>query len=446
VSFPRYPRYKDSGVEWLGEVPEHWDVSRLKHLAHVLPSNVDKKSYEGETPVRLCNYTDVYYNETITSVIDFMPATASADQIERFTLRADDTIITKDSETADDIAIAAYVPDDLPGVVCGYHLAVVRPHARSQGRFIKRLFDSSFAKACFAVRANGLTRVGLSLYELDNLLFAFPPTAEQNRIADFLDGQTAKIDALIGEQQRLIELLKEKRQTVISHAVTKGLNPDAPMRPSGIEWLGEIPIHWDSAMLTRVAKRVVVGIAEAATYAYVDEGVPILRSTNIRPGRIAGEVLQIAPEFSEDRGSKRIEARDLVTVRTGNAGVTAVIPEHLAGCQCFTMLITTLESGHSPEFYSYWMNSTPAQAYFTLEGWGTAQVNISVPILKALPVPIPPRSEQLAIVAHLDRETKSIDSLIGEAERAIALLHERRAALISAAVTGKIDVRGLVPA
>jgi|CXWL01.1.fsa_nt_gi type I restriction enzyme S subunit len=254
MSFPRYESYKESGVEWLGEVPKHWDVRRLKEVCEVFPSNVDKKTYENETPVLLCNYTDVYYNEKITPHIDFMAATASADQIKKFTLRGDDTIITKDSETADDIAIAAYVPQDLPSVICGYHLSMIRPREATCGVFMKRLFDSIYVKSCCAVYANGLTRVGLGQYALDNLEMPFPPKTEQAAIAAFLDRETAKIDALIAEQQRLIELLKEKRQAVISHAVTKGLNPNALMKDSGIEWLGEVPGHWDVRRLKEVCE------------------------------------------------------------------------------------------------------------------------------------------------------------------------------------------------
>jgi type I restriction enzyme, S subunit len=136
MSFPRYPQYKDSGVEWLGEVPGHWEVKRLKQACLVFPSNIDKKSYDNETPIKLCNYTDVYYNDTIEPAMDFMAATATTEQIAKFTLRAGDTIITKDSETADDIAIAAYVPADLPGVVCGYHLSMVRPLPVTNGAFV----------------------------------------------------------------------------------------------------------------------------------------------------------------------------------------------------------------------------------------------------------------------------------------------------------------------
>ena len=169
MSVPGYESYRDSGVEWLGQVPSHWEVRRLKQVADAFPSNVDKKTYDEDTPVRLCNYTDVYYNDVIFDDPEFMAATATSEQIARFTLRAGDTIITKDSETADDIASAAYVPNDMPGVVCGYHLSMIRPHAGTSGAFIKRYFDSAFAKASVAVRANGLTRVGLGQYAVDNL-------------------------------------------------------------------------------------------------------------------------------------------------------------------------------------------------------------------------------------------------------------------------------------
>jgi len=244
VSFPRYPKYKPSGVEWLGEVPEHWQIRRLKHICSASPSNVDKKTHDGEARVRLCNYVDVYYNDVITPDLEFMEASATDEQIAKFTLRSGDTIITKDSETADDIAIAAYVPQDLPGVVCGYHLSVVRPRGQTVGGYVKWLFGSTYSKSCFAVRANGLTRVGLGQYELENVELPFPPVGEQRAIAAFLERETAKIDALVAEQERLIELLAEKRQAVISHAVTKGLDPTAPMKPSGIEWLGDVPAHW----------------------------------------------------------------------------------------------------------------------------------------------------------------------------------------------------------
>jgi type I restriction enzyme S subunit len=269
--------------------------------------------------------------------------------------------------------------------------------------------------------------------------------AEQSSIAAFLDQETRKIDALVEEQRRLIDLLKEKQQAVISHAVTRGLNPDAPMKLSGYPLIGTIPKNWHAGKLRRFATRVVVGIAEATTQAYADDGVPILRATNIRPGKIEGEILRIDPTFSGDRRSKQLRAGDLVTVRTGYPGVTAAIPKELGGCQCFTMLITTLRNSQSARYHCYFLNSTFARQYFDVEGWGSAQTNISVPILQDCPVPSPSFREQEEIADYLDERCKITDSLIFEANHAIDLFQERRSALISAAVTGKIDVRSFHP-
>jgi type I restriction enzyme, S subunit len=220
---------KDSGIEWLGEVPAHWDIKRLKHVCNVFPSNVDKKSYDDESPVLLCNYTDVYYNEKITADLEFMVATATEEQIAKFSLKAGDVIITKDSETANDIAIPAFVPNDLPNVICGYHLSMVRVQGYNVGLYIKGLFDSSFLKAQFETLANGLTRVGLSQYAIDNVAIPLPPAQEQTAIATFLDSETDKLDALTAEANRAITLLKERRSALISAAVTGKINVTAPI-------------------------------------------------------------------------------------------------------------------------------------------------------------------------------------------------------------------------
>lgn len=416
MSFPRYPAYKDSGVHWLGAVPAHWDVAPFKRMVS-LQNGSDHKHIE-------CD--DGY--PVIGSGGPFAYASEFMHDGESVLLGRKGTI-------------------DKPLYVTGKFWTVdtmywskIRP-----GAFGRFAYYSALTIP-FGYYSTNTALPSMTKSVLEAHLLATPPEQEQVAIAAFLDRETAKIDALVAEQEQLITLLKEKRQAVISHAVTKGLDPSVPMKDSGVEWLGEVPAHWDSGTLTRVASRIVVGIAEAATHAYADSGVPILRSTNIRAGRIIGEILHVDASFAEERGSKEISAGDLVTVRTGNAGVTAVIPEELDRCQCFTMLITSLLDGNCAAFYCYWMNGVAAQHYFALEGWGTAQVNISVPILKALPVPIPPTAEQAAIVSFLDREIKRLDDLTSEAESVIGTLQERRSALISAAVTGQIDVRGLAPA
>lgn len=243
--FGGYSEYRDSGVEWLGEIPAHWEVSRLKECAAVHLSNVDKKSREGESRVRLCNYVDVYYHERIARDMTFMEATATSDQIRRFSLREGDVLITKDSETWTDIAVPALVSEDLPGVLCGYHLALIRPHSHYMGAFLARALRAVGPRNQYHVAAKGITRFGLTADAIRNGVIPSPPLAEQRAIADFLDRETARIDALVAKKKESIQLLREKRTALIGHAVTKGLDPEVAMKDSGVEWMGEIPVAWD---------------------------------------------------------------------------------------------------------------------------------------------------------------------------------------------------------
>jgi type I restriction enzyme S subunit len=441
MSFPRYPKYKDSGVEWLGKVPAHWEVKRLKRACHVFPSNVDKKSHEGEPPVRLCNYTDVYYNDTITAEMEFMTATASSDQIAKFTLRAGDTIITKDSETADDIAIGAYVPEDLPGVVCGYHLSMVRPMPGTDGAYVKRLFDSIYAKSCFAVLATGLTRVGLGQYELDNVELPFPPLAEQTKIAEFLDRETGKIDELVAEQRRLMELLKEKRQAVISHAVTRGLNPAAPLKPSGTFWFDQIPQHWASGPLKHFWE---VIDCKHVTVPFLDEGIPVASIMEVRSFDLD---LSQAEKTSEEafnmmiEGGRQPRLGDVIYCRnTANTGTSAYvgIDEQIALGQDVCLIKS---SGKSGRYLNYVLHSGFMASELETLMVGSTFKRINVAQIRGLIIPCPPLDEQKAIASYLDEVSTKFDTLTAEAQRAIELLQERRTALISAAVTGQIDVR-----
>ena len=438
----QYPTYKDSGVQWLGPVPAHWTVERLKRFAEVLPSNVDKKSHDGETSVALCNYTDVYYNDRIVAGMAFMPATATEGQIERFTLRAGDTIITKDSETADDIAISAYVPEDLPGVVCGYHLAIVRSGPSCVGAFLKRLFDSVYARASFAVRANGLTRMGLGVEEIMTFEVPLPPKDEQVAIAAFLDRETAKIDALVAEQERLIELLKEKRQAVISHAVTKGLNPDAPLKDSGIAWLGLVPAHWSVPPLyTRYDQALGKMLDQAKiTGAWL---TPYLRNLDVRWDRFNVDDLPLMDIRPEEKDRFTVRKGDLIMVEGRDLGRCAIW-DGQSGVVAFQKALHRLRprdaSEHTRYFY-YLMVCANAVGAFLADQLPNEIPHLTGEELRRHRLPKPPLEEQMAIVEALDRETHTFDELIAEAERAVALLQERRTALISAAVTGQIDVR-----
>ena len=260
-SLKTHHRYKSSGVEWIGEVPEGWEVHKIKYVSDVRVSNVDKKAKEGEPDVLLCNYVDVYKNEFITSEIDFMKATAVHDQIKKFKLRKNDVIITKDSEEQTDIAIPALVKEKLDRIVCGYHLALITPNEKKIiGNYLFRILQSKKINDQFVIEAHGVTRFGVSTHPILNSYILVPPLSEQSTIAAFLDKKTAQIDALTERDKKLIELLKDRRTALINRAVTKELDPNVKLKDSGIEWIGEIPEGWEVHRLRYLLKNGIEGI------------------------------------------------------------------------------------------------------------------------------------------------------------------------------------------
>lgn len=212
---------KDSDIEWIGEIPEHWDVEKIKNTSQVIPSNVDKKSKDNEPLVSLCNYTDVYNNEFITMDLDFMKATASHDQIRKLSLNVNDIIITKDSESADDIAVPAIVTEKLDNVVCGYHLTIIKPNKNIiYPKFLFRSFESDKINKQFEHSANGVTRFSLGTYSLNNAYVCLPPLYEQKEIAAYLDDEISKIFKATNKIKKHITLLEEYKTSLIHHVVT----------------------------------------------------------------------------------------------------------------------------------------------------------------------------------------------------------------------------------
>lgn len=212
---------KPSGIDWLGDVPGHWDVALLKHIADVRFSGVDKHSHDDETPVRLCNYTDVYKNDRITGDMDLMRATATVAEIARLTLKAGDVIITKDSETPDDIGVPAWVPENLPGVVCAYHLGLLRPEPeRVMGEFLFRAIGSARIAQQFHVLATGVTRLALGKHDVKNAVITLPPVDEQKTICKWIADECQPLDDAIARAEEEIKLIREYRDRQITDVVT----------------------------------------------------------------------------------------------------------------------------------------------------------------------------------------------------------------------------------
>ena len=212
-------KMKPSGIGWLGDIPEHWDVRRLRTVALVRPSGVDKNIVDGEIPVRLCNYVDVYKNERILDSMEFMNGTAKQEEISKFQLKEGDVLITKDSEMWNDIAVPVYVPETLPGVICAYHLAIVRPK-HINGEYLFRGFLAESIADQFRVSANGVTRYGLSQGAIKDAWFPVPPCKEQKEIVDFINENTSKIHLAIEKANKEIGLIQEYRTRLISDVVT----------------------------------------------------------------------------------------------------------------------------------------------------------------------------------------------------------------------------------
>ncbi len=436
-----YPEYRDSGVEWLGEIPAGWEMRRLKWLASVQLSNVDKKSEEGEERVKLCNYTDVYYNERITPGMEFMSAMATREQTKRFSLRAGDVLITKDSESWTDIAVPAVVTEGMADVLCGYHLAQIRPTTECVGAFLSRAFSAIGPRDQFQVAANGITRFGLGGDAIRTGLFAMPPEPEQRAIAAFLDRLTAQIDALIDKMERLIELLEEQRTALITRAVTKGLDPDVPMKDSGVEWLGEIPAHWDVTSSKRLFGHRKERAHDGDEQLTASQKYGVLTQADF----MELERQRVVQVVIGESILKHVEAGDFViSMRSFQGGLElARVSGRISSAYQILYPLRLVDDGYYKWLFksAQYVQALQSTSNLVRDGQALRYSNFA-----QVALPTPPLQEQGAIGAWLDRDTGRIDNLADTVSRAIGRFREYRIALISAAVTGKIDVRDEVAA
>ncbi len=426
MSFPRYPSYKDSGVEWLGEVPGHWAVTRLKNMAAI---NM------GQSP----NSDDCTEEEIGPPFLQ-----GNADFGERCPLPRSYCAVANKLANANDILFSVRAPvgainvaDQSYGI--GRGLCAITAKSEHSMRFVFHALQVMKSEL-FAV-ATGSTYEAVSTDQVGNAKCLAPSLHEQTQIATFLDRETAKIDALVAEQRRLMALLKEKRQAVISHAVTRGLNPHAPMKPSGIEWLGDVPAHWAVKRLKHISPFITVGVVVNPSTFVSDEGHPFIYGGDIREGVIDwANSRRITSESSEINSKTRLKAGDLLTVRVGAPGITAVVPAECEGGNCASVMLVR-QGNFNSQWLCFAMNTRIVRFQVEVVQYGAAQEQFNISHAINFWAPTPPRAEQDEIAEFLTAESLRFDTLTTEAQRAIDLLQERRTALISAAVTGQIDVR-----
>jgi type I restriction enzyme S subunit len=444
VSFSRYPSYKDSGVEWLGQVPEHWEIEPLKYNSYVKGrigwQNLRSDEFTEEGPYLI---TGMHFKDGSVDWGSCFHITkdryAIAPEIQ---VRIDDVLITKDGS----IGKLAHIRELPDKASLNSHLLVVRPlDGRYNSRFLYLLLSSSAFRTHIELNQSGVTFQGITQEAVVRFPLVLPSIAEQTAIAEFLDRETGKIDELVAEQRRLMELLKEKRQAVISHAVTRGLNPAAPLKPSGIEWLGDVPAHWQVVALKHLVSRPIID-GPHETPIKRDEGTPFVSAEAVSQGAINFDKIwgYISPEDHAEY-SKRYKPRrgDILLVKLGATTGTPAIVEIDDDFNIWVPLAAIRPKAEiEPRFILHVLRSDNLKIAYELNWTYGTQQTLGLRTISNLLIPMPPKDEREAIVKHLDSILPSFELLTAEAQRAIDLLQERRTALISAAVTGQIDVRG----
>lgn len=431
-------------LAWIDSLPSSWEAKPLRATADYVVSNVDKVPVDDEVPVRLCNYTDVYNNEFITLGLDFMRATATDTEISKFRLAVDDVIITKDSESWDDIGVPALVRETASDLLCGYHLALLRPRKQQiDGAFLFRCLQAKPVRVQLELAANGVTRFGIPKSDIGATTLPVPPLSRQRAIADYLDRETARIDASIAAKERVLALLAEKRRALIIRAVTRGLDPHALLRDSGIPWLGEIPAHWET-----VALRFLVDLTSGATPdtgrpEYWEGEIPWVSPKDMKRDEIA-DVEDHVSELALSQGSLRLIERDavLIVVRgmilahsfpTAVTTARVTINQDMKALRCRKSLV--------PHYLRDFFRGHEQHVVSLADSSAHGTRKIETEVLGRLEIALPPVTEQHAIVGYIGLATSRVDAVRDATESTIALLKERRSALIAAAVTGQIAVR-----
>ncbi|EPV3662241.1 MULTISPECIES: restriction endonuclease subunit S [Enterobacter cloacae complex] len=431
AKYKAYPEYKDSGVEWLGAIPEDWSVTKLKYIADLLTA-------------KSTNSDDLFVGlENISS--------------------GDGKYISKEENIADGASVSFEKNDVLFGKlrpylakswlatfsgVCSSEFLVLRTaklhpkylnYYSLTNEFIEQVNSSTYGSKM--PRANwefiGLLPVPTCSYYLSE------------KVAWFLDHETAKIDNLIEKQQQLIELMKEKRQAVISHAVTTGLNPDVPMKDSGVEWLGKVPEHWKICRIKQLSKQISKGTTPSTIGGdFVDEGIRFLKAENIGKSKFVNSLPEfyITNDVDKQISRSRLQERDVLVIIAGaTTGMASVLQKEIlpANTNQAVSFIRTKNINHADWIY-YWLGTDTIQRIIGMGAVQAAQPNLSMEDLGNIPILLPEQDELASICMEIEKQFVQFESLICKAETAIDLMQERRTALISAAVTGKIDVRDWV--
>ena len=448
MTLRRYERYKESEVEWLRQLPEHWEVMSLGRITH---SKCDgpfgsgiKSDHYTEAGAQVIRLQNIRAEGFFVGEPAFIDLAYFEQELRGHEVVANDVLIAGLGDDNNLVGRACVAPSNLgPALVKADCFRFRIDTNKATPEFVAS--QLTIAARCDAGRlSSGSTRSRIPLGTMASRAICLPPLGEQRAITSFLSREVAKIDTLIAEQQRLIELLTEKRQAVISHAVTKGLGPAAPMKDSGVEWLGMVPAHWNVQPLKHVAAFRSGGTPDKSRLDYWDGDVPWASAKDLKvddlydtADHITAEALEAGAASLVPAGSVLVVVRGMILARIFPV-VTAMVPMAINQ----DLKAVTVRDHANAAFLAWLLRASASESLSRLDEAGHGTKALRMDAWGAMRVPVPPLGEQVQIARHLKQTCAVVDAGLGDILRGIALLQERRAALISAAVTGKIDVRG----
>ena len=449
AKYQAYAEYKDSGVEWLGVLPSHWTMNKLRYLFSFGKGLTITKENLMDEGIPCVSYGEVHskYSFAVDPLKHHLKCVEESylKTSPNALLQKGDFVFADTSEDLKGSGNFTHLVND-EKVFAGYHTIIARPQDQSVSRFYAYLFDSQEFRSQIQLAVKGVKVFSITQAMLRAANIWLPSKAEKQNIANFLDHETAKIDHLIEKQQQLIELLKEKRQAVISHAVTKGLDPNVPMKDSGVEWLGEVPEHWGIWKFAHIAPIITCGVASTPTYVEEDVGMPFLSAQNIKNNKLSLHKFNYIPHSLHEQLTKyrKPELGDILVTRVGaGIGEACIVDIDLEFSIYVSLTHIRVNSNIANNKFVMYFFGTDYCKFLNYEGTvtGGGVGNLNVNNVVKYKIALPSLQEQQKIVEYIDHYVTKQDELILKAESAISLMQERRTALISAAVTGKIDVR-----
>ncbi|SMQ70957.1 restriction endonuclease subunit S [Agreia sp. VKM Ac-1783] len=439
----RYPTYRESGIEWLGAIPQVWKTASLKRNTYIKGrvgwKGLTSDEFEIESDAYLVTGSD--FSGRVIDWTKCYQVTLHRYEDDPFIqLRNGDLLITKDGTIGKTSLV-----DRLDKPAClNSGIFLVRPLADYTSDFLYWVLNSTVFRHFVELTSSGSTIQHLYQNVFETFAFGFPGLDDQYQISRYLDAQTVKIDLLIEKQERLIDTLVERRQALISHAVTKGLDPNVPLRETAYEWIKSVPVHWKTAPFIRLATSQVD--YRGATPTKTTEGIQLLTARNVKKGYIDRESSRefvAESEYSTIMRRGQPEIGDVLLTMEAPLGNVALVDDvRVALAQRIVKF--RLDPGRLLSKYAnYLLNGYEFQQQILSKATGSTAPGLKASKLIELMVAVPPLEEQRSIVEMLDSATAKIDALSAKAREMIDVLRERRLALITAAVTGKIDVRGL---